>query len=241
VGRARGEGPGVTAAAGAPVDGAPRCGLVALGDSITYGHGGMQSGLGSQSWAMWLAEAMGLPFTRLAVNGATVRDVVEHQLPRLAGPYDVGCLYIGVNDVRGPDWDPAAYARDLATVVATLDVVCDRLLLVALPLDLGLPPAGAKVLQANSAVEHEGARHHAPVVDLRDFTGARWVWADRVHATATGQVEIADRAARALDAPLPSRAVVDPPRPDLSYAYHYGRRTLREQARVALARVCRTS
>lgn len=214
----------------------PRRGLVALGDSITYGHGGMQSGLGSQSWAMWLAEAMGLPFTRLAVNGATAGDVVRAQLPRLAGPYDIGCLYIGVNDVRGPDWDPAVYARDLAKAVATLDVVCDRLLLVALPLDVGFPPAGAKVLQANSAIEHEGARHRAPVVDLRDFTGARWVWADRVHATALGQVEIADRAARALGAPLPSRTVVSLPRPDLSYAYHYARRTVREHTRAALDR-----
>lgn len=214
---------------------AARRGLVALGDSITYGHGGMQSGLGTQSWAMWLAEAMGLAFTRLAVNGATARDVVERQLPRLGGPYDVGCLYIGVNDVRGPDWDPAVYARDLAKAVATLDVVCDRLLLVALPLDLGLPPAGAKVPQANAAVEHEGARHRAPVVDLRDFAGPRWVWADRVHATAIGQVEIADRAARALGAPLPSRTVVDVPRPDLAYAWHYVRRALREHVRARLA------
>ena len=83
-------------------------GLVALGDSITYGHGGMQSGLGSQSWAQWLAEAMDLPFTRLAVNGATAQDVVAHQLPRLDGPYDVGCLYVGGNDVRDPGWDPQA-------------------------------------------------------------------------------------------------------------------------------------
>ena len=55
-------------------------GLVALGDSISYGHGGMQSGLGSQSWAMWLAEALDLPFTRYAVNGATAADVVRDDM-----------------------------------------------------------------------------------------------------------------------------------------------------------------
>lgn len=209
---------------------------MALGDSISYGHGGMQAGLGSQSWAMWLAEALELPFTRLAVNGATAGDVVREQLPRLHGPYDVGTLYVGVNDVRSPAWDHATYVRDLDTAVAALDAACDRLVLVTLPLDLGLPRAGVKVLEANSAIEHAATRHGATVVDLRDFTGARRVWADRVHATAIGQVEIADRAARALGAPLPSQTVVALPRPDLSYAYHYARRTLREHARAALDR-----
>ena len=91
-------------------------GLVALGDSITYGHGGMQSGLGSQSWAQWLAEAMELPFTRLAVNGATAPDVVREQLPRLRGRGGAtrsAAVYVGVNDVRDVGWDAAAYERDL--------------------------------------------------------------------------------------------------------------------------------
>ena len=84
-------------------------GVVALGDSITYGHGGMQSGLGCQSWAQWLAEALDLPFTRYAVNGATAGDVVREQVPRLARAYDVGTLYVGVNYVRQLDLDAAAY------------------------------------------------------------------------------------------------------------------------------------
>ena len=45
-----------------------RLGVVALGDSITNGHGGMQAGLGSHSWAQWLAHAIELPFTKLAVD-----------------------------------------------------------------------------------------------------------------------------------------------------------------------------
>ena len=61
------------------------------------------------------------------------------------------------------------------------------------------------------------------------------MWADRVHATAAGQVEIADRAARALGAPLPSQTVVDPPQPDALYAYHYARRTLREYGAASRA------
>jgi lysophospholipase L1-like esterase len=213
-----------------------RHGLVALGDSITYGHGGMQSGLGSQSWAQWLAEAMDLPFTRYAVNGATARDVVEHQLPRLTRDYDVGVLYVGVNDVRDVDWDAAAYKADLVIALEALAARCERVLTLTIPLDLGLPPAGAKVHEANAIVEGAAAGVGATVADLRDLTGAAWIWADRVHATATGQVQIADRAAKALGAPLPSKTIVDPPAPDLWYRWHYAKRALREHARAALRR-----
>jgi lysophospholipase L1-like esterase len=210
-------------------------GVVALGDSITYGHGGMQSGLGCQSWAQWLAEALDLPFTRYAVNGATAGDVVREQVPRLARAYDVGTLYVGVNDVRQLDWDAAAYERSLDAAAAALAACCARVVLLSVPVDLGVPPAGpAKVGEANAAIERVAAAHGAVLVDLRDFAGRGWVWADRVHATATGQVEIADRAARALGAPLPSQTVVDPPAPDLLYAYHYARRTVREHAQAWL-------
>lgn len=214
----------------------PSRGVVALGDSITYGHGGMQSGLGCQSWAMWLAEALELPFTRYAVNGATAADVVRDQVPRLRDRYDVGALYVGVNDVRNAGWDATAYERDLRVAAQAVAAHADRWVLLTVPLDLGFPPAGPKVAEVNAAIERAAADHGATLVDLRDFTGAAWVWADRVHATATGQVEIADRAARALGAPLPSRTVVDVPAPDLPYRWHYARRTVRERVRVALGR-----
>ena len=208
--------------------------LVALGDSITYGHGGMQSGLGSQPWAQWLAEAMGLPFVRLAANGATAADVVREQVPKLNGRYAVGTLYVGVNDVRSVDWDAAAYGCDLRAAAQALAERCERVLMATLPLDLGLPPAGEKVGEANAIVARVAGAAGAAVADLRDFTGRAWVWADRVHATAAGQVEIADRAARALGAPLPSQTVVDVPRPDGWYAFHYAKRAVREHARAAL-------
>ena len=47
-------------------------------------------------------------------------------LARSARPdarYDLGCLYVGVNDVRAPDWDPAAFAADHA---AALGVAAPR-------------------------------------------------------------------------------------------------------------------
>ena len=214
-----------------------RLGVLALGDSITVGHGGMQSGLGSQSWAHWLAQALELPFTGLAVNGATAPDVVRDQLPRIRGErYDLGVVYVGVNDVRAEEWDAAAYERDLDAIVRALAERADRTLTATIPLDLGLPPAGPKVAEANAAIERVAAAHGAVVVDLRGFTGAAHVWADRVHLTATGQVELADRAARALGAErLPSR-LADPPVPDLWYRWHYAKRAARERARVAWVR-----
>ncbi|HEV2061545.1 MAG TPA: GDSL-type esterase/lipase family protein, partial [Solirubrobacteraceae bacterium] len=172
------------------MDGRCRLGVLALGDSITNGHGGMQSGLGAQSWAQWLAQALGLPFTKLARDGAMARDVVAEQLPAIRGDrYDVGCVYIGVNDVRTAAWDPAAYERDLGTILEVLTARCDRTLVLTLPLRLGIPPAGADLPAVNAAIERLAQRHGALVADLADFAGAAWVWADRVHATATGQVE----------------------------------------------------
>src|SRR3954447_2407291 len=73
-------------------------GLVALGDSITNGHGEPALGVHSQSWAQWLAEALELPFTKLAADGARAADVLRDQVPRLRGPYDLACVYAGVND-----------------------------------------------------------------------------------------------------------------------------------------------
>ena len=43
-----------------------RSGLVALGDSITYGEGGIVLGVDGRSWALWLAQALDLPAPRHA-------------------------------------------------------------------------------------------------------------------------------------------------------------------------------
>jgi lysophospholipase L1-like esterase len=215
-----------------------RLGVLALGDSITNGHGGMQSGLGSQSWAQWLAQALELPFTKLARDGATTADVVREQLPAIRGEgYDVGCVYIGVNDVRSTAWDARAYERDLDAILRALGERCERVLVATLPLRLGIPPAGADLARVNAAIVRLAAERGAVVADLADFAGARWVWADRVHATATGQVEIADRAARALGARRLPSEIASPPPPDLAYRRHYAQRAVREHTRAAVTRL----
>jgi lysophospholipase L1-like esterase len=183
-------------------------GLVALGDSITNGHGEPALGVHAQSWAQWLAEALDLPFTNLAADGALTADVLREQVPRLRGPYDVGCVYAGVNDVRTPAFDAAAYERDLSAIAAAVAHSSERLVLCTIPGDLGRPRAAPKPRQASAIVRRVAAVHGATVVALDDLAGAPWLLPDAVHPTAVGQLEIADRAARALAAPrLPSASV----------------------------------
>jgi lysophospholipase L1-like esterase len=185
-----------------------RRGLVALGDSITNGRGEPALGVPMQSWAQWLSEALELPFTKLARDGARASDVLAELVPRLAGPYDVGCLFVGVNDARSIDWDAAAFERDLRAIAAALAACSDRLALCTLPLDLGRPPAAPKPRAASAIVRAVSAEHDATIVALEDLAGRRWLLPDAVHPTALGQLEIADRAARTLAAPrLPSSLI----------------------------------
>src|SRR5438445_3873631 len=97
---------------------APRLGVLAFGDSITNGGGELQWGVALQSWAMWMARGLGLALTNYAADGALVGDVLGAQIPvferlgahKEAG-YELGCVYIGVNDVRGFEWDAFRFER----------------------------------------------------------------------------------------------------------------------------------
>jgi lysophospholipase L1-like esterase len=186
-----------------------RCerGVLAFGDSITNGGGELQWGVALQSWALWTARALGLAFTSYATDGARVADVAGAQLAaareRSAHPdsrYDLGCLHIGVNDVRSVGWDPDAFAADLRTVLAYLAERCERIVVLTIPLDLGRPRAGAKVEVANEEIEAAAGEIDAAIVDLRGFRGRRVLMADHVHPTALGQVAIAGRVVDALAA-----------------------------------------
>lgn len=182
-------------------------GVLAFGDSITNGGGELQWGVALQSWAQWVARGLGLPFTNYAVDGGRVADVVRGQIPafmeRTAHPderYELGCLYIGVNDVRALDWDPRAFDADFRRALGFLRGRCDRVLTVTAPLDLGRPRAGGKVEELNRLVEAAGRENGALVLDLRDFRARNLVMADHVHPTALGQVAMAERALDVLAA-----------------------------------------
>jgi lysophospholipase L1-like esterase len=179
-------------------------GVLAFGDSITNGGGELQWGVALQSWALWVARGLGLPFTSFAVDGARVSDVVGAQIPAFearstpGARYDVGCLYIGVNDVRSADWDANAFAAGFASALRFLAERCDRVLTVTAPLDLGRPRAGAKVGDLNAAISRVASEAGALVVDLSRWGARNLVMTDHVHPTAFGQIDIAQRALDAL-------------------------------------------
>jgi lysophospholipase L1-like esterase len=217
-----------------------RKGLVALGDSITLGEGSMALGVTPLSWAQWLARALDLPFQCYAVNGAVAADVLHEQVPRVRADYDLAVLYAGVNDVRSPQWDAAAYERDLDAIAASLARRAQRLLLLTLPQDLGRPTCAPKPEQASAAVRRVAQRHGAAAVDLSDFGGWTLVLPDVVHPTALGQLEIADRAARALDSPaLPSSLVETPRGTPLRYAPAHARALARQLVHRVRERIAR--
>ena len=151
---------------------------------------------------------MGLPFTSYAVDGAGVADVVERQIPAfsrltagagLAGDFQLGCLYIGVNDVRSPDWDASAFADGFRRALRFLDGRCERVLTVTAPLDLGRPRAADKVAELNEVVFRVAGEMGALVLDLRTWGARNLVMTDHVHPTAFGQIDIAERALAVLE------------------------------------------
>ena len=226
-------------------------GVLALGDSITNGGGELQYGVALQSWALWTARGLGMPYTGLARDGARAADVIAEQLPaarsQAVSGWDVGCLYIGVNDVRVLDFDGPRFARDHAAALAFLGERCERVLGVTLPLDLGRPRA-AHVDAGNAAIESNLRAAGALILDLRGFGARNLVMADHVHPTALGQVAIAERALAVLaGAGLPVRArpsaMVRPDRGtplqrlrgDMTYAYRHAKVSARAAAVLARA------
>jgi lysophospholipase L1-like esterase len=232
-----------------------RLGVLAFGDSITNGGGELQWGVALQSWALWVARGLGLAYSGFAVDGASVSDVVDAQIPafeRRSSPgahYDLGCLYIGVNDVRSVDWDAAAFEAGFRRALAFLRERCDRVLTMTVPLDLGRPRAGAKVNDANAVIVRVAAEVGALVVDLHDWGARNLVMTDHVHPTAFGQIDIAERALEVLArdgvavSVCPSSLISYGPsrrerlKGDLTYVYRHAKVSLRSaviRARVAV-------
>jgi lysophospholipase L1-like esterase len=234
-----------------------RLGVLALGDSITNGGGELQWGVALQSWALWTARGLGLPYSGFAEDGARAADVVARQLHALAertdpaARYDLGCLYVGVNDVRALDFDAAAFARDHRAALEALAARCERVLAVSMPEDLGRPRAG-HVDAGNAVIEGQAREAGALLLDLRGFRGRTLVMADHVHPTAFGQIAMAEGALDVLAAAgmtvrvRPSALVgyettrVGRLRGDLSYAYRHAKVSARAaaiRARVRAGRV----
>jgi lysophospholipase L1-like esterase len=225
-------------------------GVLAFGDSITNGGGELQWGVALQSWALWVARGLALPFTCYAVDGARVRDVIERQIPAFerltvrqprAG-YQLGCLYIGANDVRSPDWDVAEFSEHLRTALEFLVSRCEQVLAVTAPLDLGRPRAVRQIGDLDDAVSEVAGELGTLLLDLRSWGARNLVMTDHVHPTAFGQIDIAERALAVLEgtgmhvAVRPSSLIFYAPsgrqrlRGDWTYVYRHAKVTARSAA-----------
>jgi hypothetical protein len=177
--------------------------LVAVGDSITAHDPDVpdDAGVPYRPWPSWLADALELPCLTVARPGATAPQVADELVGRGPDGCAVGARYGGVNDVRSPDWDPAAFATALDVVTRRLFPACAQVVMCTVPLDLGRPRAGAKVADCNALIAAAAAGIGARVCRLEDLAGQPWLQDDAVHPTATGQREIAGRLARTLGLP----------------------------------------
>jgi hypothetical protein len=172
--------------------------VLGLGDSISDGPEEGAFSVPPRPWAQWVAEALDLPFHRLAEAGTMTPWMAAELLPRTRDDYALACVHAGTNDVRSVDWDAATYEAALARILTTLALRAQRVCVATIPLDLGRPRAGAKVADLNAIVRRLAAEHGAVVAELDDLRGFRFLLPDAVHPTALGQLEIARRAARAL-------------------------------------------
>ena len=231
-----------------------RHGVLALGDSITNGGGELQWGVALQSWALWVARGLGLPFTTYAVDGARAADVARRADPGLRGTHrgPGGALrrrlpVRGVNDVRAPDWEREAFdARPRAALAFLADPLRPR----AGVHDPARPraPAGGRAGGGRERAIEGGGRPRRARRSLRGLRRAQPGDGRPVHPTAFGQVELAERALDVLAADgmtvrvRPSTLIAYETtrwrrlRGDATYAYRQAKQGARIAAATALAR-----
>jgi hypothetical protein len=179
-------------------------GVVAVGDSITVGPRRAMLDVPPHSWALWLAAALAVPYTSFAADRSSSDEVITAQLPRLRGRYELGCAYIGLNDLHRPGFDLDHYEANMGAIAAALHEHADRLLLVAPPL------ASGATVEVNAAIERVAGAFGAVLVRLDDLSGWRMIVPDGVHMTALGHLELAERALLALGAPASGGLAVIP-------------------------------
>ena len=150
---------------GRRLQGVTRLGVLAFGDSITNGGGELQWGVALQSWALWVARGLGLPFTTYAVDGRAWRRRRARAGPGVRSAHRASGRALRPRlPVRRASTTSARrtgtrtrFAADHAAVLGVLAERCDRLLLVTLPLDLGRPRRRG-VTEANAVDRGRGAR-----------------------------------------------------------------------------------
>ena len=113
---------------------------VAIGDSLTAGRGDEGRDGRPIGWAQRLADILGVrttvrcSLTNLAVDGATVHEVLSKQLPAVAARKpDLVSVTVGINDIRRRDFDELSFKADLGQLFEALAATQATMLACTLP------------------------------------------------------------------------------------------------------------
>jgi lysophospholipase L1-like esterase len=113
---------------------------VAIGDSLTTGRGDEGRDGRPIGWAQRLADILGVrttvrcSLTNLAVDGATVHEVLSKQLPAVAARKpDLVSVTVGINDIRRRDFDELSFKADLGQLFEALAATQATMLACTLP------------------------------------------------------------------------------------------------------------
>lgn len=190
--------------------------ILVLGDSLALGMGASDSahGFAFVLYRAVLARDPTAEITNVAVSGARVEDVLDHELPRArtAAATDIW-VCVGGNDVtRGTG--TTRFATEYEALLAAIGRRWPRARLAVFgvpdvsrsPLFAGAANREIKTLAAadNAATRSAARRHHAVFIDLfalgPHVVPARDFAADNFHPSDAGHQAIADAARPLLDA-----------------------------------------
>jgi lysophospholipase L1-like esterase len=182
---------------------------VAVGDSLTAGTGdagrdGLRIG-----WAQRLADILSVrtavrcQLTNLAVDNATVSQVLSGQLPAAAAARpDLLSLTVGMNDIRTRSFDELSFKAGLGQLLESLAATDATILTSTLPditAIMGLSPELAEVARertrlASDIIREQAESYGAICLDawaMPDLADADLYGPDRVHPNGRGHQLIA--------------------------------------------------
>lgn len=202
-------------------------GLVAVGDSIINGFTDSMVGVPALGWPQWLADAMDLSYTRYGLGGADSTKIVNELLPKVRGHYAVGVFDMGTNDAF-QSWDAERFEKNLRRAGDVMTDACERVVVLTVPYSA----------EATAIVRAVAPEYGFVVVDA-EVRGPRLLKPDGIHPTALGQLEIADRAAIALEAPSPKLLAKNSGEGRLAPPYYiqYGAEVVAQRTKSALRRL----